>query len=43
LHTAYSAASHVVGKCQEVALTIYTAYARLGQKPEYIEFRALRP
>ncbi|QRN98512.1 hypothetical protein JRI60_05525 [Archangium violaceum] len=40
LQTAYSAASQVVGKCQEVARTIYMAYDRLDQKPEYIAFRA---
>ncbi len=42
LQTAYSTASQVVGKCQEVARTLYTAYDRLGQKPEYIAFRALK-
>lgn len=40
LQTAYSAANQVAGKCQEVARTLYTAYDRLGQKPEYIAFRA---
>lgn len=39
LQTAYSAANQAAGKCQEVARTIYTAYDRLGQKPEYIAFR----
>ncbi|HYO53129.1 hypothetical protein [Archangium sp.] len=40
LQTAYSAANQVAGKCQEVARTLYTAYDRLGQKPEYIAFKA---
>ncbi len=40
LQTAYSAANQIAGKCQEVARTLYTAYDRLGQKPEYIAFKA---
>lgn len=39
LQTAYNVSSQAVGKCQDVARTIYTAYDRLGQKPEYIAFR----
>jgi hypothetical protein len=40
LQAAYSAANQAAGKCQEVARTIYTAYNRLSQKPEYIAFKA---
>jgi hypothetical protein len=40
LQTAYTAANQVAGQCQEVARTLYSAYDQLGQKPEYIAFRA---
>lgn len=39
LQSAYNVSSQAVGKCQDVARTLYTAYDRLGQKPEYIALR----
>lgn len=40
LQVAYSAASQAVGKCQQVARSIHTAFTQLGQAPEYIAFKA---
>lgn len=40
LQTAYSAKSQEVGRCQEVARLIHTAYSKLGQTPEFIAIRA---
>lgn len=40
LHTAYSAKSQEVGRCQEVARIIHTAYSKLDKAPEFIAFKA---
>jgi hypothetical protein len=40
IQTAYSAKSQEVGRCQEVARIIHTAYSKLGQSPQFIAFRA---
>lgn len=40
LQTAYSAKSQEVGRCQEVARILHTAYSNLGQSPQFIAFRA---
>jgi hypothetical protein len=40
LQGAYSTANQVVGKCQQVARTIHTAFTELQQKPQYIAFKA---
>jgi hypothetical protein len=40
LHTAYSAKSQEVGRCQEVARIIHTAYSKLDKEPQFIAFRA---
>jgi hypothetical protein len=36
LQTVYSAKSQEVGRCQEVARIIHTAYSQLGKAPEFI-------
>jgi hypothetical protein len=41
LQVAYSVASQNVGRCQEVARRIHTAFTRLGQSPQYVAIRAL--
>ncbi len=41
LQVAYSVASQNVGRCQEVARIIHTAFTRLGQNPQYVAIRAL--
>ncbi|WP_052419758.1 hypothetical protein [Hyalangium minutum] len=43
LQVAYSAASQIPGKCQDVARTIHQAFTQLGQRPEYVAFRTERP
>lgn len=43
LQVAYSAASQIPGKCQDVASTIHQAFTQLGQRPEYLAFRTERP
>ena len=40
LQVAYSAASQLPGKCQDVARTIHQAFSQLGRAPEYVAFRA---
>ena len=40
LQGAYGTANQVVGKCQQVARTIHTAFTELQQKPQYIAFKA---
>ncbi|MDC0707913.1 hypothetical protein POL68_05470 [Stigmatella sp. ncwal1] len=40
LQTAYSTQSQQIGKCQEVARVIHTAYSKLGKAPEFIAVRA---
>ena len=41
LQGAYSAANQAVGKCQQVARIIHTAFTKLGQTPQYVAIRAL--
>ncbi len=40
LQTAYSTKSQEVGRCQEVARILHTAYSNLGQSPQFIAFKA---
>lgn len=40
LQTAYSAKSQEVGRCQEVARILHTAYSNLGKTVEFIAIRA---
>jgi hypothetical protein len=40
LQTVYSTKSQEVGRCQEVARILHTAYSNLGQSPRFIAFRA---
>ncbi len=39
LQAAYSVASQTVGRCQEVARVIHTAFLKLGQSPQFIAFK----
>ena len=39
LQVAYSAASQVPGKCQEVSRMIHTAFSNLGKSPEFVAFK----
>jgi len=39
LQVAYSAASQLPGKCQDVARAIHQALSQLGKGPEYVAFR----
>lgn len=39
LQVAYSAASQLPGKCQDVARTIHQAFSQLGKSAEYVAFR----
>ncbi len=41
LQVAYSVVSQNVGRCQEVARIIHSAFTRLGQNPQYVVIRAL--
>jgi hypothetical protein len=38
LQVAYSAASQIPGKRQEVTRIIHTAFSNLGRDPEYVAF-----
>ena len=40
LQAAYGVASQTVGRCQEVARVIHTAFLKLDQSPQFIAFRA---
>lgn len=40
LQVAYSVTNQAAGKCQEVARTLHTAFAKLNQTPQYVAFRA---
>ena len=40
LQVAYSVASQLPGKCQDVARAIHQAFSQLGRAPEYVAFRA---
>jgi hypothetical protein len=40
LQQAYAVTNQAVGKCQQVARIIHTAFTRLGQTPQYVAIRA---
>jgi hypothetical protein len=39
LQVAYGVANQAVGRCQQVARIIHTAFTRLGQTPQYVAFK----
>ena len=39
LQAAYGVANQAVGRCQEVARVIHTAFLKVGQTPQYIAFK----